>query len=213
MKWTAPALGSVVLLSLACARQDDLIAWLSAQGQGVAEAVLARRPNAKRTPFDWRDYRGQVTAVGPGWVELGIGWQGESRRGKKHDPQKPVRLSTLGTKPGGNPDGEGEKLTHLASDLRVGDTVNIDVNFDKDGDEWTTEIRILRCPGRKIPPMSGDPFIGTEDAFHLRDQAEQDWEEKGIPIPKRYLNSEGRAPWTTPPYPLVAPMPREVKAK
>lgn len=213
MKWTAAAMSSMGLFLLVFAQQDDLSEWLSAPAQGVGEAVHARQPNGKRKVFDGRDYRGRITAAGPGWIELGIGWEGEPGRGKKHDPKKPVQLSTLGTKPGGNPDGEGEKLTHLASDLRVGDTVNIEVHFDKDGDEWTTEIRILRRPGGKIPPMANDPFVGTDSAFHLRAQAEQDWEEKGTPIPKKYLNPEGRAPWTNPPYPPVAPMPRLAKAK
>jgi hypothetical protein len=45
-----------------------------------------------------------------------------------------------------------------------------------------------------------------------RDQAEQDWEEKRIPIPARYCGRDGTCPWTNPPYPLpVAPAPREVK--
>jgi hypothetical protein len=81
--------------------------------------------------------------------------------------------------------------------------------ISRDGEEWPDEITIRRRPGGKIPPFYGDPFVATspELAFHLSYQAEQDWEEKGVPIPAKYLPN-GRAWWTNPPYPPVAPLPR-----
>jgi hypothetical protein len=94
------------------------------------------------------------------------------------------------------------------TDLQVGDVVYVYTEFNRGGDEWTTEIVISRRPGGRIPPQSltdwGSPSLAQE-----QNQAEQDWEERGIPIPQRFLSS-GRAPWTNPPYPPVAPEPREV---
>jgi hypothetical protein len=155
-------------------------------------------------------YTGVVSAVGPDWFELAGGWHGQSEMRVKQpeDNSKPKRILTTGTKPGGDPTGEGDQQTHLGSDLRVGDVVRLWTYKTQDGSEWSKEITITRRPGGQIPSQWGDPFIGSEHAFHLRDQAEQDWEEKGIPIPAKYLDQRGQAPWTNPPYPPVAPMPR-----
>jgi hypothetical protein len=171
------------------------------------------QPKPKRVMHDRGYYRGVVTDVGPDWLALGAGWEGETARKKQQDHKKPKRISAAGTRPGGNPDGEGEQRTHLVTDLKVGDVVTVQADFSRGGEEWTSEIIIQRRPGGKIPPQWGDPFVKTDPhlAFHLQQQAEQDWEEKGVPIPKKYLDTWGRAPWTNPPYPPVAPMPREVK--
>ena len=63
----------------------------------------------------------------------------------------------------------------------------------------------VRAKGRDLGRWGG------KKGRHLRNQAYQDWEEKGIPIPRKYLDPDGRAPWTNPPYPPVAPQPREAK--
>jgi hypothetical protein len=174
-------------------------------------------PKPERVQHTDGAYIGKVSAIGVDWIELGPGWEGErtfdangQEVGRMHDNTKAKRISTAGTKPGGNPDGEGEQQTHLVSHLKAGDKVIILVGISANGEEWTTEIRISRRPGGKIPPQHGDPFVGTLNAFHLRDQAEQDWEEQGTPIPAKNL-SNGRATWTNPPYPPSAPMPREVR--
>lgn len=170
------------------------------------------QPKLKRVRHDQGYYKGVVTAVGLDWLELGAGWEGETGRKRQQDHKKPKRISAAGTRPGGNPDGEGEEMTHRVSDLKVGDVVRVQADISRGGEEWTGEISMERRPGGKIPPYYGDQF--TEKfpfphlAFHLRNQAEQDWEEKGVPIPVKYLGSSGRAPWTNPPYPPVAPEPR-----
>lgn len=163
-------------------------------------------------------YRGGVTAVGPDWLELGAGWQGSvttDRAGRpivreNGDTNRPKRISTVGTIPGGDPNGVGQAYTHWLPDLKVGDIVFVRTHEGRNGDEWTTEVRIARRPGGKIPPLR---ISEPDPTWHPSNQAEQDWEEKGTPIPSKYLDKNGRAPWTNPPYPPVAPLPRAVALK
>jgi hypothetical protein len=170
------------------------------------------QPKPKRIQHKYGGYSGIVGTVGSDWVELRTGWEGVIEEGKKPtwDNTKTKRLTASGTRPGGDPNGDGKRMTYRLSDLKVGDVVDIETGVSRDGEEWTTEIKIVRRPGGKIPPVPGEGFPGLENT-HLRYQAEQDWEEKGIPIPKKYLNKDGRYPWTNPPYPPEAPMPREAK--
>ncbi len=156
---------------------------------------------------------GKVTAVGVDWVELGAGWTGDDRRRKEwlEENTKTKRISAVGTTPGGDREGLGARATYRLSDLQVGDTVSIKTLYNKE-EEWTTEILIHRRPGGKIPTKPGEVRPDLR-GWHMEMQAEQDWEEKRIPIPAAYLRN-GEYPWTNPPYPLpVAPQPREVMAK
>lgn len=162
----------------------------------------------KRIAHDVAGYGGVVAAVGPDWFELGPGWEGETARKRPLDNSKPLRLSAAGTTAMGDPRGEGRPTSHLVTDLKAGDKVSVQSCISRGGEEWVSEVQIRRRPGGKIPPYFRDPFLGTQYAGHLRNQAYQDWEEKGVPIPARYL-SDGRAPWTNPPYPPAAPLPRE----
>lgn len=173
----------------------------------------AGQPRLKRAVHSCGWYSGNVTRIDPNWFELGAGWRQAQVEGKGNSPDnsQAKRISTTGTTCGGDPQGEGEQLTHQISDLRVGDMVNVMTHIGPSGEEWARQLRILRRPQGRIPPQHNDPFAGTSNAFHLQEQAEQDWEEKGIPIPKKYLDPQGRAPWTNPPYPPVAPIPREAK--
>ena len=100
---------------------------------------------------------------------------------------------------------------HHLSDVKVGDYVEISLKRS-DGVDICDAIEIERRPGGKIPPAQYPPNMTRPPAGwpHETRQAHWDWEEKGIPIPAQFL-SDGRAPWTNPPYPPVAPMPREVK--
>jgi hypothetical protein len=150
---------------------------------------------------------GPVTALGADWIEVGPGWEGPRDVTKKQpeDNKKARRLSVAGTLAGGDPDGIGREFTYRLSDLKVGDVVFADTCGARDGAEYCLTIIIRRRPGGKIPPLPADD-LGV--GFHLRYQAEQDWEEKGIPIPRKYLDKDGRQRWTKPPYPPVAPMPR-----
>jgi hypothetical protein len=138
-------------------------------------------------------------------------------RRREYDNSKPKRISLTRTRPGGDFDCEPflpvsvSEETHLGTDLLVGDVVSLSVGVTREGEEWAMQLTIERRPFGRIPPIHGDPHLGMPQAIHLRYQAWQDWEEKGTPIPKMLLDRDGRAPWTNPPYPPVAPMPREAK--
>jgi len=169
----------------------------------------------KRMLGNPRSYGGTVTAVGKDWVELGIGWRGSQTIDSqgfdispKYDTSKPKRIGTPGTIPGGAKDGAGRRETYRLADLKLGDKVQIATGEDDQG-VWTQEIRILRRPGGKVPPNPGDEFATENEGSHMRMRAYQDWEEKGIPIPKNYLGADGRCN-TDPPYPPVAPPPRPI---
>jgi hypothetical protein len=162
---------------------------------------------------------GVVSAVGPDWVELAAGWEGGTVFDENRlDKVNSRRISAAGTLPAGDPKGPGWSSwtpTHLLTELKVGDRVHVRVGAFRDGREWALEVHIIRRSGGKIPPMHGEAFPEfREPTRHLEYQAYQDWEEKGIPIPWKYrLHPEGRAPWTNPPYPPVAPLPRPAPAK
>jgi hypothetical protein len=94
--------------------------------------------------------------------------------------------------------------SYRLADVRVGDIVVIQPRREN-GTTICKTICIMRRPGGRIPPApveSSDP----RRKHHEMRQAEQDLEEKGIPIPDRFL----------PPWELdarrakIAPMPREV---
>lgn len=160
---------------------------------------------------DW-EYRGIVSALGSNWVELGVGWTSPKRgphlKQRNDDPNLPKRLLAAGAMVGGDPR-ELTEPTYRLIDLKVADVVYIITAVDRAGTEYCLMIVLKRRPGGKIPKF---PFQLTQEdelCLHVRNQAEQDWEEKGIPIPKRFLDMDGRAPWTNPPYPPVAPHPRD----
>ncbi len=229
MRWKLSLFSTLAMglsvLALGCGVSAPVVesGWIH-EATTAAKPPKLLQPRPKRVPENvWR-YSGVVSAVGPDWVELATGWRGSvveqpstGRRWVREngDSTKPKRISAAGTRPGGDPDGEGEETTHLVRDLQVGDVVFIRSYSDRAGEEWIVEIQIERRWGGKIPRMSGDPFPERDTETHLRNQAEQDWEEKGIPIPDRFLDPWGQAPWTNPPYlpPMRAPMPREVKPK
>jgi hypothetical protein len=103
---------------------------------------------------------------------------------------------------------------HCPADLRMGDVINIWVSHEDPSVEYCVIIAIHRRPGGRVPPAIGDERLQRlgvpEVRWDNRMNAEQAWEERGVPIPEVYL-SYGRAGWTNPPYPPVAPQPREVK--
>lgn len=111
----------------------------------------------------------------------------------------------LGTGPGTSP---LESRTHQLSDLKVGDIVSV-MYIPRTGMYVCFQIKIYRRPGGMIPPIKSDLpmgyFKGSQKPWHERMQAYQDWEEKGIPIPDKYLPADGLSA----PYPPVAPQPRE----
>jgi hypothetical protein len=159
-------------------------------------------------------YSGTVSDIGRDWVELAPGWGAWGREVNQKNNDKPKRISAAGTIPGGDADVGGGFLsfggTHLLTDLKVGDVVEVEAGVTRAGQEWATAIDIRRRPGGKIPPMVPDQF-GERPDVPERNQAYQDWEEKGTPIPAKFLKPDGRVTFTKPPYPPVAPQPRPAK--
>jgi hypothetical protein len=208
----------VLLALLACTTgcADAPVAEPPERVRAEAPAELIQK-KPRPVPHTHTCYGGVVVALGADWVEIGAGWSGPRSREMEpdFDNSKPVRLSTAGTRPGGDT-GEPERggsRTHLLSDLKIGDRVHVEAGTTREGEQFCITIIIERRPGGRIPPQFGDPWKQEPYAFHLSDQAYQDWEEKGVPIPAKYLDPDGRAPWTNPPYPPVAPMPRPANAK
>lgn len=102
--------------------------------------------------------------------------------------------------------GGGSAFSYRLSDVRVGDRVCIWYNR-VDGVDICERISIDRRPGGRIPPAPGQR---SEDPIQWHEwmNAQQDFEEKGIPIPDKYLPhcpgiDEQR----------IAPMPRLVTPK
>ena len=197
------------------------------QANDVVPAVAAP-PKPARVWGDYHRYRGTLSAIGPDWIELATGWrqvdaeQWDRNREalvqwKAYDNSAPKRVSTADTRPAGDLNCEphvpaGDEETHLLTDLLVGDVVAVSTGVTREGHEWAVRIAVARRPGRDIPPLHGESNFGPP--LHLQLQAEQDWEEKGIPIPRQFLDVRGWAsPWTNPPYPPVAPAPREAKPR
>ena len=80
--------------------------------------------------------------------------------------------------------GLGEAYAYRLSDVRVGDEVDLELR-QVDGVWECTGICIRRRPGGRVPPsrvVTQFPAL----AWHERMNAEQDWEEKGIPLPAKF---------------------------
>jgi len=173
--------------------------------QGYREGVMSKARNIGS------GFSCKVESIGSDWIVIAAGWSGSLGGTKKPNEgnDKPVRLLFAGTVAGGDADGlfSGD-ATYRLSDLKVGDRIIVETFVTAQGAHYCYQLSILRRPGGKIPPLPGDPFAGTKYEHHLREQAAQEWEEKGIPIPAEYLPTDGHAPWTNPPYPPVAPEPR-----
>jgi hypothetical protein len=82
--------------------------------------------------------------------------------------------------------GQSESQAYRLTDVRVGDEVDLELER-LDGVWECTSIRIRRRPGGRIPPSREATSIQfPELAWHERMNAEQDWEEKGIPVPNKF---------------------------
>lgn len=91
---------------------------------------------------------------------------------------------------------------HNFTDVKIEDKVVIDLRRTK-GVDTCWAIGIHRRPGGRIPPGQ-DEFLAIR--HHERLQAYQDWEEKGIPIPDRFIPVPPGM--LSVPFPEVAPRPR-----
>lgn len=163
-------------------------------------------------------FRGMVTKVGPDGFELAPGWEGElAANNRKAEAQnaearkKPLWIVTAGTAAAGPKPGvrAREQRTHWVTDLRIGDIVDVETEVTTTLEQYCKDLIICRRPFGKIP-MPPKEAIGFRYVVEMR-QAEQDWEEKGVPIPAKHLPADGRAPYLRPPYPPEAPTPHEVK--
>lgn len=98
--------------------------------------------------------------------------------------------------------------SYLISDVRVGDFVALEYKVVEDR-FFIHAISIIRRPKGRVPPAPGEqefPILKTYVRHHERMNAEQDWEEKGIPIPEKIRKRA--SPWLWEPYPPQAPPPR-----
>ena len=193
---------------------------LSAASLHFASTTDGADPPAKAAPkpnpndfYTLGGFGGKVTKVGKDWFEIAPGWEGHlgGRKKQNEGNDQPIVVFTVGTRVGGAPlqAGVPNVDTYLLTDLKVGDIVSVDTSVTRAGQQFAVALIIRRRPGGKIPMLPPNQF-GEPSFISGRNQAEQDWEEKGVPIPKKYLD-HGRYPWTNPPYPPVAPMPREAK--
>jgi hypothetical protein len=98
----------------------------------------------------------------------------------------------------------GESFSYRITDVQVGDHVMIG-RSSLNGVDYCHMICIYRRPGGKIPPAPDDKkgkYVHRKYQWHEYYQARQDFEEKGIPIPDKFLPESERK---------SIPMPREVK--
>lgn len=99
--------------------------------------------------------------------------------------------------------GVSESFGYRLADVRAGDRVSI--HFDRiDGVNICTEIGILRRPGGRVPP-SHAPHLGSGPRPHESANAHQDWEERGIRLPARFLPLPDLERPALPPVPSKAP--------
>jgi hypothetical protein len=124
--------------------------------------------------------------------------------------KEPMRFPAGGVLVGERPISSYGGFGYPLADVRVGDIVCIET-VHIDGADICVEVIIYRRPGGKIPPWPGDDVPGVRIRRHERNQAYQDWEEKGIPIPEKFRPVDPRS--LAVPFPPVAPMPREAKPK
>ena len=97
---------------------------------------------------------------------------------------------------------------YRVQDVKVGDCVS--VGYDRvNWVETCHSIRIYRRPGGLVPPSPNEPDRVDGVKYHERANTYNDWIDKGIPLPDKFLTPrelEER-------YAKIAPKPREVKPR
>jgi hypothetical protein len=97
-----------------------------------------------------------------------------------------------------------ESVSYRITDVRIGDRVVVNRSSTREGLWFCDHIMILRRPGGKVPEAPHDTDSKSRGyAWHEHCQAHQDFEEKGIPIPDKFLPGYKDK---------IAPPPHEVKA-
>jgi hypothetical protein len=196
-----------------------------AAGDPPAAKAKADQPKAKpQFLITFATFGGRVTKIGHDGFEVAAGWTGNlgflgrnAAEKEKAARQKPVWVVTAGTLVGGVKTGDlnyDERESFQITDIKVGDVVRVEAHVTTTLEYHARELWICRRPGGKIPIPTQERWYSSRFC-HERFQAEQDWEEQRIPIPKKYLDANGHYDGTNPPYPLreLAPMPRPVGAK
>ncbi len=86
---------------------------------------------------------------------------------------------------GGYSTGHGASYSYRIQNVAVGDDVSLRFRRDEEVPRLCEAIAIVRRPNGRIPRA---PDQEATDRFphHERMQAEQDWEEKGVPLPPQY---------------------------
>lgn len=140
------------------------------------------------------DYCGTVTEITDRTIAIahpGTQIQFYNAAGKKIGgevipPQPPLTFHAANVfADGGFSKALGAPYSYRWSDVKVGDRV--DIRFERvDGKFQCTEIAIRRRPGGQVPPAPGEK-PGEPEPWHEYAQALQDREEKGIPLPAKYL--------------------------
>lgn len=180
-----------VLLPIGCAREERGDEPAATPGGGeVPQGDLAQGPPPSRGWTQHASYQGTVTAITGTSITILAAGQTAPREFPIEEwlvKEKAPPAQLLGG-------------CYLPSDVRVGDRVEI--MYADDGRTATChEINILRRPGGRVPPdhaAIAAPFTRHHDLMN----AQQDWEERRIPIPDQYhLGGKQGA---------IAPMPRDV---
>ena len=177
-----------------------LACWATVPNTGRlrADDDLVPKPKPKRlTGADWLlrgpDYRGTVTAVTDRTIAIAhqgtqIQWYnaaGQKIGGEVIPPQPPLTFHADKVfADRGFSKALGAPYSYRWSDVKIGDRV--DIRFERvDGKFQCTAIAIRRRPGGRIPP--GHVPDLRDPPYHEYAQALQDFEEKGIPLPAKYL--------------------------
>lgn len=185
------------------------------------DGSIAKSPPAP-TIEKWNDhYGGTVTAVGtdsitivsPGWKEIRC-----ANDRSPHDvvtkvvpPQPPKTFPvSANLAAGGYCNFRGASHSYRLSDVRVGDGVSIEY-MRVDGVDICQRICISGRPGGRVPIAPGErlDLPLTQYQWHRRCNAEQDWKERGIPLPDEY-HPGGKLPGRAP-MPHDPSKPREIE--
>lgn len=87
---------------------------------------------------------------------------------------------------GGAPEGLWAADSYRVRDVKVGDRIAI--RYLAGDKEVCTQIRIVERPGGRVPASPGDAGDAQGIKYHERQNAENDWQYEGIPIPDRFLS-------------------------
>lgn len=151
---------------------------LAAPAFGELPSQQAPPPRAKpAAPRRLPNYYGEVLAVNKGSITI---------RGREEGTNDAVVTRTF---PAGEALLRGEQdrrersdNDYRLADVKVGDTVFVVLDLATPDDTCLT-VRIRRRPGGSVPPA---PWDNARDPHHLRMNAWQAFEEKGVPLPPKY---------------------------